>query len=69
MLDLYVKRGIRFSLRDKRLVEITEVEITRVDCIRLFADGTSLFFFVALLVALIQILVKINIDVIKACYF
>ena len=73
MLDLYVKRGIRFSLRDKRLVEITEVEITRVDCIRLFADGTSLlfifFFFVALLVALIQVLVKINIDVIKACYF
>ena len=33
MLDLYVKRGIRFSLRDKRLFEITEVEITRVDCI------------------------------------
>ena len=32
MLDLYVKRGIRFSLRDKRLFEITEVEITRVDC-------------------------------------
>ena len=34
MLDLYVKRGIRFSLRDKRLFEITEVEITRVDCIK-----------------------------------
>ena len=33
MLDLFVKRGIRFSLRDKRLFEITEVEITRVDCI------------------------------------
>ena len=32
MLDLYVKTGIRFSLRDKRLFEITEVEITRVDC-------------------------------------
>ena len=32
MLDLYVKRRIRFSLRDKRLFEITEVEITRVDC-------------------------------------
>ena len=28
-----VKTGIRFSLRDKRLFEITEVEITRVDCI------------------------------------
>ena len=33
MLDFYVKRGIRFSLRDKRLFEITEVEIMRVDCI------------------------------------
>ena len=33
MLDFYVKIGIRFSLRDKRLFEITEVEITRVDCI------------------------------------
>ena len=32
MLDFYVKSGIRFSLRDKRLFEITEVEITRVDC-------------------------------------
>ena len=31
-LDFYVKIGIRFSLRDKRLFEITEVEITRVDC-------------------------------------
>ena len=32
MLDFYVKTGIRFSLRDNRLFEITEVEITRVDC-------------------------------------
>ena len=32
-LDFFVKTGIRFSLRDKRLFEITEVEITRVDCI------------------------------------
>ena len=32
MLDFCVKTGIRFSLRDKRLFEITEVEITRVDC-------------------------------------
>ena len=32
MLDFYVKTGIRFSLRDKRLFEITEVEIMRVDC-------------------------------------
>ena len=28
----YVKTRIRFSLRDKWLFEITEVEITRVDC-------------------------------------
>ena len=33
MLDIYVKTGIRFFLRDKWLFEITEVEITRVDCI------------------------------------
>ena len=33
MLDFYVKIGIRFSHRVKRLFEITEVEITRVDCI------------------------------------
>ena len=33
MLDFYVKTWIRFSLRDKRLFEITEVEITRVDYI------------------------------------
>ena len=32
MLNLYVKTRIRFSLRDKRLFEITEVEITRVNC-------------------------------------
>ena len=33
MLDFHVKTGIRLSLRDKRLFEITEVEITRVNCI------------------------------------
>ena len=32
VLDFYVKTGIRFSLRDKQLFEITEVEITRVVC-------------------------------------
>ena len=37
MLDFYVKTRIRFSLRDKRLFEITDVEITRVDCITLAA--------------------------------
>ena len=36
MLDFYVKTGIRFSVRDKRLFDITEVEITRVDCICLY---------------------------------
>ena len=33
MLDFHVKTRIIFSLRDQRLFEITEVEITRVDCI------------------------------------
>ena len=33
MLDFNVKTRIGFSLRDERLFEITEVEITRVDCI------------------------------------
>ena len=33
ILDFYVKTRIRFSLRDKRLFEISEVEVTRVDCI------------------------------------
>ena len=32
ILDFYVKTRIRFSLRDKGLFEITEVEIRRVDC-------------------------------------
>ena len=33
MLDFYVKTRIGFSLQDKRLFEITEVEITGVHCI------------------------------------
>ena len=36
MLNFYVETGIRFSLQDKQLFEITEVEITRVDYITLF---------------------------------
>ena len=36
MIDFYVKTRIRFSLRDKRLFEITEVEIMRVDCISVY---------------------------------
>ena len=43
MLNFYVKTRIRYSLRDKRLFKITEVEITRVDCIKCFTvyDGLS----------------------------
>ena len=33
LLDCHVKTGTRFLPRDKRLFEITEVEITRADCI------------------------------------
>ena len=33
MIDFYVKTRTRFSLRYKRLFEIIEAEITRVDCI------------------------------------
>ena len=33
LLDFHVKMGTRFSLPDKWLFEIIEVEITRVDCI------------------------------------
>ena len=32
LVDFHVKAGTRFSLRDKRLFEISEVEITRVHC-------------------------------------
>ena len=47
MLDFYVKTGIRLSVRDKRLFEITEVEIKRVNCISPhvafnFRDGNEL---------------------------
>ena len=34
LLDFHMKAGTRFSPRDKRLFEITDVEITRVDCIK-----------------------------------
>ena len=33
LVDLCVKTGTRFSLRDKRIFEISEFEITRVDCV------------------------------------
>ena len=32
LLDLHVKIGTRFSLRDKRFFEMSDVEITRVNC-------------------------------------
>ena len=41
VLDFNVKTRIRFSLRDKRLFEITEVEITRVDCISSFQGSQN----------------------------
>ena len=31
LLDFHVKTGTSYSLRDKRLFEISQVEITRVD--------------------------------------
>ena len=40
MIDFYVKTGIRFSLRDKRLFEITEVEITRVTVLFIYKKVT-----------------------------
>ena len=45
MLDSTFKEGADFSLRDERLFEITEVEITGVDCIHLQAwmDGWGMF--------------------------
>ena len=38
MSNFYVETRLRFSLRDKRLFEITEVEITRVDCTYIVID-------------------------------
>ena len=32
VVNFYVKTGTRFSLRNKRLFEESEVEVTRVDC-------------------------------------
>ena len=38
LLDFHVKTGTRFSPPDKRLFEINEFKITRVDCIRTYAS-------------------------------
>ena len=48
MLDFYVRTGIGLSLRDKRLFEITEVEITRVDCILLRKLTVMLLLYIGL---------------------
>ena len=40
MLDFYIKTGIIFSLRDKWLFEIYEVEITMVDCKSTYENRT-----------------------------
>ena len=49
MLDFYVKTGISFSLRNKRLFETTEVEITRVDCTYFFFNFADVSFLVCYL--------------------
>ena len=42
MLDFYVKTGIRFSLRDKRLFEITRVDcIFKANCIISYPEETE----------------------------
>ena len=41
MLDFYMKQGSDFLSGDKRLFEITKVEITRVDCILSTFLGTD----------------------------
>ena len=41
ILDICVKTRTRFSLPDKRLFEIIEVDITRVDCIKQFSQGVE----------------------------
>ena len=41
ILDFCVKTRTSFSLGDKQLFEITEVEITRVDCISNFEPASS----------------------------
>ena len=41
ILDLCVKTRTRFSFRDKQVFEITEAEITRVDCIKTLKTGRT----------------------------
>ena len=59
MLDFYVKTGIRFTLRDKQLFEITEVEITGVNCISfVLSFKTNLYHYID-----ISMIFKSNADV------
>ena len=39
LLDFHIKTGTRFSLRDKLLLETSEVEITRVNCMFCYAHA------------------------------
>ena len=43
LLDFHVYAGTRFSLRDKRLFEISEFEITRVNCMSYRPTLTAFF--------------------------
>ena len=45
LLDFYVKAGTRFSLRDKRLFEISEFEIARVNCMCARRTQVNLFMY------------------------
>ena len=42
ILDFCVKTWTRFSYRDKRLFEVIEVEIMRVDCIYSYTTGRAM---------------------------
>ena len=48
LLDFHAKTGTTFLLRDKRLFEISRVEITRVDCTCIITLDKALFFVVFL---------------------
>ena len=41
LFDFLVKAATRFSLRDKRSFEISEVEITGVNCIKNISEDTQ----------------------------
>ena len=43
LLDVHIKAGTRFSLRDKQLFKISEVEIAKVNCICEYMRFTVMF--------------------------